>query len=324
MSVEIVSIGSYLPKRVMTNDEWSQYCDTNDEWIVSHTGIKTRHIAAEDEATASMGAQAAKEAIEKANIHPDQINLVIVATVSPDYLGFPASANLVQKILNIPSSAAAFDLHAACTGFVYALSTAQAFLSSSRDMEYALVIASETLSRIMNWKDRSTAILFGDGAAAMLLKKSNTKNSILDTVLHSDGNAQALVRPKGGSFCKEFSDVEETYIQMDGRSVYNFAVHSLGEVIDEILERNQLSIDDIGWIVPHQANYRIIEAMCLRRKWPLEKFFMNLEHMGNTSAASIPLALAEMENKKMLKTGQKIIMAGFGGGLTWGATLVEW
>lgn len=324
MSVEIASIASYLPARVMRNEDWAKYVDTNDEWIVSHTGIHERRIAEEGETTATMASGAAKKALEKAGISADKVGLIILATASPDYLSFPATANLVQKAIGAPSSCAAFDLHAACTGFIYALSTAHAFLHTSKDMEYAIVIGAETLTRIIDWKDRSTAVLFGDGAAAMLLRKQGNKESVQDYVLHSDGNAEALYRPKGGVMCKNFNNIEETYLKMDGRAVYNFAVHSLGEVIQEILSRNEKSIEQIDWIVPHQANFRIIEAMCTRRGWPKEKFFMNLEHMGNTSAASIPLAMAEMEEKGLLKKGQLIIMAGFGAGLTWGASLIEW
>lgn len=325
MSMEILSIASYLPSRVMSNTDWEKYLDTSDEWIVSHTGIRERRFASEDETTATMATEAAKKTLKKACISADQINLIVLATASPDYLSFPATANLVQKAIGAPASCAAFDLHAACTGFIYALSVAQAFLdSSSSDMQHALVIASETLSRIMDWKDRSTAVLFGDGAAAMLVHKSSTRKSVLDYVLHSDGNAEALLRPKGGVRHHEFSCLEETYLKMDGRLVYNFAVHSLGEVIQEILTRNKLEFSDISWVIPHQANHRIIEAMCRRRNWQIDKFFMNLEHTGNTSAASVPLALCEMEEKGLLQHGQKLILAGFGAGLTWGATLVEW
>lgn len=324
MSTEILSIASYLPSSIMKNQDWVEHLDTSDEWIVSHTGIRERHFAPENETTATMATEAAKKALAKAGVSAEKVNLIVLATASPDYLSFPATANLVQKALGVPSSCAAFDLHAACTGFIYALSVAHAFLSSSSDMEYALVIASETLSRIMDWKDRSTAVLFGDGAAAMLVHKSASRNSVLDYVLHSDGNAEALLRPKGGAYCHKFDSVEETFLKMDGRLVYNFAVHSLGEVIQEILTRSHLEFSDIAWVVPHQANFRIIEAMCGRRHWDVDRFFMNLEYIGNTSAASIPVALAEMEEKNLLKPGQRLILAGFGAGLTWGAALVEW
>jgi 3-oxoacyl-[acyl-carrier-protein] synthase-3 len=330
MAIKIKGVGAYLPEKVMKNDDWKAYFDTSDEWIVSHTGIKERHVIADDESTVDLAARAARAALENAGMKIEEIDMIIVATCSPDYIGFPTTANILQRDLgagNIPS----FDIRVACTGFVYGLSIANGFIAADTGVNNVLLVAAEALTRIMDWNDRSTAVLFGDGAGAMILGRSDDgSNSLIDSVLYSKGDEKALVRPGGGTrnplnpkgvFQEE---INKTFLKMDGQSVYQFAVRSIGEVVQSLLDRNHLTLDDIAYIVPHQANRRIIEAVAGRRKWPIEKFFINLDKTANTSAASIPLALNDMVKQGLLKKGMKIILVGFGAGLTWGGALLEW
>jgi 3-oxoacyl-[acyl-carrier-protein] synthase-3 len=324
MGIKIVGLGSYLPQYEMTNAEWSNHFETSDEWIFSHTGIKCRHIAAEGESTADLAVACAQVAMAQAGITAQDLDLIVVATVSPDYLGFPSTANLVQQRLNC-RTIASYDVRAACSGFVYGLTSAQGMMLASRDMKRALVIGVEVLSSIINWKDRSTAILFGDGAGAVILEKDDTETGdILDSVLYSCGDVEALSRPKGGVADPKFSDSAEAALHMDGARVYQFGVRVLGELVEELCTRNHLTMDDVDWVVPHQANGRMIDALIARKGWSKDKFFMNVEHTANTSAASIPIALAEMQSKGLLKVGQKVLLAGFGAGLTWGGVYLKW
>lgn len=324
MGIKIIGLGSYLPEYEMTNDEWSSHFETSDEWIYSHTGIKRRHIVAEGESTADLAVACAQIAMAQAGITAQELDLIVVATVSPDHLGFPSTANLVQQRLGC-RTIGSYDVRAACSGFVYALTSAQGMMLASRDMKRALVIGVEVLSSIINWKDRSTAILFGDGAGAVILERDDSvEGDILDNVLYSRGDVEALSRPKGGVANPKFDHFAETALHMDGARVYQFGVRVLGELVEELCARNNLTIDDVDWIVPHQANGRMIDALLARKGWPKEKFFMNVEHTANTSAASIPLALAEMQSKGLLKKGQKVLLAGFGAGLTWGGVYLKW
>ncbi|NIZ40120.1 ketoacyl-ACP synthase III [Entomospira entomophila] len=325
MAIKITGLGSYLPQHIMTNDAWREYVDTTDEWIYSHTGIKERRIANDEETTAYMSIQSARAALDMAKLAPQDVDLIIVATATPDYLGFPATANLVQKALGA-KGAASFDIRAACSGFVYALSTASTMLEGSKTMKHALVIGAEKLSSILNWHDRSTAILFGDGAGAILLSKDEDANDtdILDFVLHSEGDVEALSRPEGGVKHPHVLDITKTALHMDGARVYRFGVKILGELVEELSARNQLTMDDIDWVVPHQANERMIDALIERKSWPSEKFYVNIENKGNTSAASIPLALVQMYEEGKLQEGQTIFLVGFGAGLTWGGVYIKW
>ncbi|WDI36906.1 beta-ketoacyl-ACP synthase III [Entomospira culicis] len=325
MAINIMGIGSYLPKKIMANDEWQAYVDTTDEWIQSHTGIKERRIANDEESTAFMSVESAKMALAMAGISGQELDLIVVATATPDYLGFPATANLVQKELNAVG-AASFDVRAACSGFVYALSNAYALLKASKTMKYALVVGAEKLSSILNWHDRKTAVLFGDGAGAMVLYKDDRdgEDDIVDFVLHSEGDPVALSRPAGGVKQPVVEEPSQSALHMDGARVYRFGVRILGELVEELSIRNALTMDDIDWVVPHQANARMIDALLERKGWPSDKFYMNISQMGNTSAASIPLALRQMYDEGKLKAGQHLLLVGFGAGLTWGGVYIRW
>lgn len=322
----ILSTGWALPDRVMTNDDLAQLVDTSDEWIYSHTGIKTRRIAAEHETTSDLGLRAARMALERGGLGVEQVDMILVATATPDYPSFPSTASLIQDRLGA-AGAGAMDVSAACTGFVYALETARAFVSAGT-ARYVLVIGAEIFSRILNWKDRNTCVLFGDGAGAVLVGPSpDPARGLRFSRLRSDGSgAEALLRPAGGT--KEplspQSDPTRGCLAMDGRRVYTFAVKAVREIIEETCADAGLIPSDLDWIVPHQANIRIIDAAAKRLELPLERFYTNIERLANTSGASIPLALAEMDQKGLLKPGQKVLTVGFGAGLTYGANLLVW
>jgi len=327
MGVYIRSIAAYVPQKRVSNDELAQEVDTSDEWIQSHTGIKNRHICAADEVTSDLAVKAAKTAIKRAEIDISEIDMVIAATASPDYIGLPSTASIIQDKLGL-ENAGAFDLVAGCTGFVYGLETGRGLLNGGR-IRNLLVIGVETLSRITNWNDRNTCVLFGDGAGAVVLSADDTHpDSILDSELRSEGSgAQHLIRKAGGS--SEPIDLkttrqEDLFIQMNGRQVYNFAVRVNTEIIQRLLERNNLTVDDLRWIVPHQANIRIIQAAAKRLKLPMDKFFTNIHEYANTSAASIPIALNELYETDRIKRGDLILLTGFGAGLTYGGNLLRW
>lgn len=327
MSVYIRSIGAYIPEKRMTNDELAQIVDTSDEWIQSHTGIQARHLCSDQEVTSDLAVNAGKLAMERGGVSGDDIDLVILATASPDYIGFPSTSSIVQEKLGL-RHAGAFDLVAGCTGFVYGLETGRAMISagSARNI---LLIGAETLSRITNWKDRNTCVLFGDGAgAAVLSEADDPQRGILDSILGSEGKgAEHLVRKAGGSrepFNGKDTPEEDLYIQMNGRQVYNFAVRVNTEIIKSLLERNSLGFDQIKWVVPHQANIRILQAAANRLKLPMDKFFTNIHEYANTSAASIPIALNEMFETGKLEAGDTLLLTGFGAGLTYGGNLLRW
>jgi len=307
----ITAVASYLPPRKVTNAELSQTLDTSDEWIRSHTGIASRYLAAEEVGSSDLAVEALKKLFLNREEMISQVDAIIVATATGDYNGFPSTACLIQEKFNLPK-VAAFDLAAGCTGFVYALEVARTFLATPA-YNSVLVIGTEKLSTVTNFKDRKTAILFGDGAGALLMSRGG-EGVILDSLLYADGS---------GAPSLAISPTNNT-IEMDGRYVYNFAIRVIGEVVTQLLEQNNLTLDQVDWIVPHQANNRIIEAAAKRLNINLDKFFMNIEEYGNTSAASIPIALDEMVKQGLLKRGQLVITLGFGAGLTYGGNLIKW
>jgi 3-oxoacyl-[acyl-carrier-protein] synthase-3 len=328
MKIRIVSVGAYVPERRISNDELAQSVDTSDEWIRSHTGIGNRHICSEDQASSDLAVEAAAIAIRSSGLSPDDIDMVIVATATPDYLGFPSTSCIVQDRLGI-NDCGAFDITAGCTGFVYALETGRALIHAGT-AKHVLVIGVEALSKIVNWEDRNTCVLFGDGAGAVILGAADDddKSGFIDSILRSEGSgALSLIRKAGGSrepFDREKTEDKDIYLTMDGRKVYNFAVKVNAELITSILERNGLTFDDVDWVVPHQANIRIIQASARRLGIDLDKFFINIEEYANTSAASIPIALNQLAGTGKLERGQLILFIGFGAGLTYGANLIRW
>jgi len=325
----IVGWGSYLPDRAVTNEELSRIVDTTDEWIYQRTGIHSRHIAAPHETTATMAFEAAARALDVADLHPSQLELIIVATSTPEFV-FPATACQVQDYLGA-SRAGAFDLSAACSGFVYALQMAAQSIATG-SVRNAVVIGAETMSRVIDWQDRSTCVLFGDGAGAVVLKGSSVPGGVMATTLRSDGSgAELLCLPAlyhnpvpivGAEYST--NGHHKNIIDMDGRQVYRFATNVIASSIQDVLKKAELSIDEIALIIPHQANTRIIETAAKKLKLPLEKFYLNVEHNGNTSAASIPLALCDAVRDGRLKPDDNVVFVGFGGGLTWGASVVKW
>lgn len=321
----ITGWGMAIPKKILTNKDLEKIVDTNDEWIVSRTGIRERRIAGANDTTASLAAEAALRALEVANLHPSDLDLIIVSTSSPDYI-FPATACLVQDQIGAVR-AGAFDLLAACTGFVYAVNLGSQAIKSN-GANNVLVIGSETLSRIVNWKDRNTCILFGDGAGAFVIQASEEPGGVISAVLRSDGSgADLLSVPASGS--RHPASMQTLYdglhyIQMNGREVFRFATRVMAEASQQAIESANLTMDDIQIVIPHQANSRIIEAAARGLNIPMERVMMNLERYGNTSTASIPIATIEAVQTERLKPGDKTVMVAFGSGLTWGAVLVEW
>ena len=321
----ITGWGMYVPEPVLTNDDISKLVDTSDEWIRERTGIRERHIARETDFPSTMGVEAALKALMVANLAPTELDLIICTSSSPEYI-FPATACLIQDQIGA-TKAGAFDLQAACTGFVYALNMgAQAIRSGS--IKNVLVVGTEVLSRFTNWKDRNTCILFGDGAGAFVLQASDQPGGVMSAVMHSDGSgADTLSLPAGGAHrpATEATIREgKHFIHMDGKEVFRFATRVMGKAVTEALEQIQLTTNDVQWIVPHQANYRIIETAAKHLKMPLDKFIINVDRYGNTSTASIPIATIEAIQKSQIKPKDKVVFVAFGGGLTWGAMVVEW
>jgi 3-oxoacyl-[acyl-carrier-protein] synthase-3 len=322
---QIVGTGSYLPKRVMRNADLEQIIETSDDWIRERTGIKERRIADDKEAASDLAVAAANEAMKAAGIGPEEIDLILVATLSPD-MTFPSTACLVQSVIGA-KKAFAFDLSAACSGFIYALSVADQYLKSGR-YRYALVIGSEVISRVLDWKERGTCIIFGDGAGAVVLKGTDSKKGVLATQLHSDGQYWDLLYvPAGGSRLPISETVlaeRKNFLRMKGSETFKIAVRNLEEVAREVLNDLHLSIDDIALMVPHQANIRIIRALSERLKFPEERVVINIDRIGNTSAASIPIALDEAVRSNRVKEGDYLLLIAFGAGLTWGASIIKW
>lgn len=319
----ICGTGSCVPERVMDNHEIAEFVDTSDQWIRERTGVARRHIA-EKETTVSMAAEAGRQSIEEAGVAPEEIDLILLATASPDQI-FPCTACSVQERLGAVN-ASGFDLNAACSGFLFAYNTAQAYISSGI-FQTVLVIGTESLSRLVDWKDRNTCILFGDGAGAVLLKaKSGT---FYLPAAHSDGSGGEALTCNGTADIHPFDRNAESescpsYIHMNGKEVFQFAIRKVPQVIEEVLQKNNLAKEETDWFILHQANSRIVDAVARRLKVDIKKFPMNIQEYGNTSSASIPILLDELNRKGVLLKGQKIVLAGFGAGLSWGASILEW
>jgi 3-oxoacyl-[acyl-carrier-protein] synthase-3 len=313
--------GGYLPEKVLTNHDLEKMVETTDQWITERTGIKKRHIAGDNETTVDLAEHAARQAIEAAGLVPQDIDLIILATTTPDRV-FPSSACLLQHRLDI-HGCAAFDIQAVCTGFVYALGVADKFIRSGTH-RHALVIGAETLSRIVDWTDRGTCVLFGDGAGAVVLGASE-KQGILSTHLHADGQYKDLLSTNGGISEGYNNDVDGTaYITMQGNEVFKMAVNTLGRIVDETLAENGLEKSDVDWLVPHQANIRIINATAKKLKIKTDHVVITVQEHGNTSAASVPLALNEAVRDGRIKRGDMLLLEAFGGGFTWGSALLRY
>lgn len=325
MNVGILGTGSYLPEKVLTNADLEKMVDTNDEWIVSRTGIKERRISSRDQAASDLAFEAAKNALDKANVTADQLDLIIVATITPDH-SFPSTASILQEKLGA-SHAAAFDLSAACSGFLYGITTASQFIKTGV-YKHTLVIGVEVLSKIVDWTDRNTCILFGDGAGAVVLGPVEEGYGFLSFDLGSDGSGCNLLKqPAGGS---RLPASEETVnqrlhsIQMAGSEVFKFAVKIMEQSSMSVINKAGLKKEDIDFLVPHQANLRIIDSAVRRLELENDKVVVNLDRYGNMSSASIPVALDEAVNDGRIKKGDNVLLIGFGGGLTWGSTLIKW
>ncbi len=315
---KIIGTGSYLPAKVVTNYDLEKMVDTTHDWIFSRSGIVERHVAAEGEMSSDLALQASSRAIEAAGITANDIDLIIVATTTPDHI-FPSTACVLQDKLGI-KSAIAFDIQAVCSGFIYALNTADLYIRGGQARN-VLVVGTEVLSRILNWEDRTTCVLFGDGAGAVVVQRSDTPG-ILSTKLHADGSQRCLL-----SATAQISNGKiqgEPFIKMDGQAVFKFAVKSLSEVAEEVLAENKMKGTDIDWMIPHQANVRIIEATAKKLGLGMDKVVLTVATHGNTSAASIPLALDTAVRDGRIKPGQHLLMEAVGGGFTWGAALVRW
>jgi len=321
----ILGLGASIPEKVITNFDLEKMVDTSDEWIRTRTGIRERRVAPEGQTTSDLALAAARQALAAAGLTAERLDLIIVATVTPD-MPFPATACLVQERLGA-HRAAAFDLEAACSGFVYALTTGAQFIQAGV-YDYVLVIGAETLSRIVDWTDRSTCVLLGDGAGAVVLGPVPDDAGILAAYLGADGSgADLLKQPAGGSLLPASLETVKRrlhFIQMQGREVFRFAVNIMGDAAQKALAQCGLTFADVDLYVPHQANYRIIEASAKRFGLPMEKVMVNIDRYGNTSAASIPVALNEAFRAGRIKSGDIVLLVAFGGGLTWGAAVVKW
>ncbi len=313
----IIGTGSYLPERVISNAELSEMVDTTDEWIVERTGIRERHIAADDETTANIAHQAALRALESAGITIADIDLIVLATATPDNT-FPSTATKVQAMLGMRHGAA-FDIQAVCTGFIYALTVADNFIKLGQ-AKRVLVIGAETFSRILDWEDRTTCVLFGDGGGAVILEGSEEGSGILSTHLHSDGQYADLLYVDGGPS----STQTVGHLRMSGREVFRHAVVNLANVVDEALAANNYQRSDIDWLVPHQANLRILKGTARKLSLSEDQVVITVDRHANTSAASIPLAIDEAVRDGRIREGQLVLLEGMGGGFTWGAALVRW
>ena len=313
----IIGTGSYLPPKVVTNDDLAKQMDTTDEWIRTRTGIRQRHIAEPSQASSDLGVEASRAALAAARITPQEIDLIIAATATPDYI-FPSTACIMQAKLGM-KGCAAFDIQAVCSGFVYALAIADKMIRSGQH-RCALIVGTEVYSRILDWKDRGTAVLFGDGAGAVILR-ADSKPGILASVLHADGSYVDILSVPGNVCGGKI--VGSPFLQMDGQAVFKFAVKVLDEVARETLAQCGLAPSDIDWLIPHQANARILEATARKLRIDLSKLIVTVDIHGNTSAASVPLALDLAIRDGRIRPGHKVMLQGVGGGFTWGASLVE-
>ena len=324
INAAITCVGGYVPDYVMTNKELEKIVDTTDEWITTRTGIKERRILKGDgKATSDMGAEVVKQICEKRGISPEEIDLVIVATVTPD-MPFPSTANLICDKVGA-SNAWGYDLSAACSGFLYALVTGQRFVQSGA-YKKVVVVGADKMSSIINYDDRTTCIIFGDGAGGVLLEPTDEDVGVIDSVLKSDGSGKEYLNIKAGGSYKPSSyetiDNKEHFVYQEGRSVFKFAVTNMADVAAEVMERNNLKGSDVDWLVPHQANLRIIDATRERAGLPEEKVMINIQKYGNTTAGTLPLCLWDWEKK--LKKGDNLLLAAFGGGFTWGSVYLKW
>jgi len=324
-AVSIVGTGSYVPEKVLTNAELEKSVDTTDEWIVTRTGIRERRIAADDEFTSHMGAKAAQRALDQAGISPAEVDLIIVATVTPDTF-FPSTACHIQRLIGA-SASACFDVSAACSGFLYGIEIAQQFISN-HTYNTVLVIGADKLSSIVNWEDRNTCVLFGDGAGAAVLRFRAKSHGVITTYMGSDGNYGDILHMPGGGCAipvtAENLPHKLNTLQMNGRETFKQAVISMHTAAKKALEQSGLTVDDLTCIIPHQANLRIIEALADRLRVPLEKFHTNLDRYGNTSAAAVAIALDEANRTGRFEVGDYILMVVFGGGLTYASSVVQW
>ncbi|MEN3044197.1 MAG: beta-ketoacyl-ACP synthase III [Candidatus Hydrothermales bacterium] len=325
MATEIISVGHYVPQSMLSNFDLEKIVETSDEWITERTGIKERRIAEPGIATSDLAKEAANLALKRANLSPDDIDVLIVSTATPDTYVVSTACHTQDKIG--ARNAYAFDIWAACPGFIYGLKIAKSLINSG-EAKTVLVIGAETLSRFVDWEDRATCVLFGDGAGAVIVGNSKNDEKIIDVFLGSDGSLKdLLIMPAGGAlkpFSPEVYYKRECYIKMKGREVFKNAVLKMEEAVDIILSRNNIKPEEINFFIPHQANIRIIEALRERLKLPNHKVYVNIEKYGNTSAASIPIALSEMEEKGLLKRGHLLLLVSFGAGFTWGSALIRW
>jgi len=321
----ITGYGSFAPAKTLTNEELAKMMDTSDEWITTRTGIKVRHITTDNESTAFLATEAAKRALAEANLDASDVEIIIVATITPEMV-FPSTASFVQRTLGA-KKAWVFDLAAACSGFVYGLSIVQQFIESGR-FKNALVIGAETLTKITDWTDRTSCVLFGDGAGAMVLEQSDDgRRGILYSTMHSDGNRwEALNCQAYGSrhpASRQLDDPKKIYMQISGREVYQQAIRRIVETVNHCLDKCNLTVDDIAMLISHQMNARIIESSAKRLNLPDEKVFLNINEYGNTSAASVPIAFDDCVRKGKIKRGDIVVLVAFGAGLTWGANVIE-
>jgi len=318
---KITGTGSYLPEQILTNADLEEMVDTSDDWIRSRTGIEKRHVARNDETTCDLAEKASRAAMEAAKKNKDDIDLIIVATTTPDLI-FPSTACLLQQRLGI-RGCPAFDIQAVCTGFVYALHVADLFIKTGNS-KCALIVGSETMTRIVDWKDRNTCVLFGDGAGAVILEESK-RPGILSTHIHADGAYQELLSvPAGISSDYNLVKSDKAFIKMQGNEVFKVAVNTLGSIVDETLRSNSMSSNEIDWLVPHQANTRIISAMAKKLDMPMDRVVVTVDKHGNTSAASIPLALDVAIQDGRIKENDTLLLPAFGGGFTWGSVLLKY
>lgn len=313
----IIGTGSYLPERLVTNHDLAKTVDTSDEWITTRTGIRQRYLAADDQNTSDLALEASRRALDAAGVKVDELDLIVVATTTPDQV-FPSTACLLQHKLG-NKGAMAFDMQAVCSGFVYALSTADSLIRSGQ-ARTALVVGAETLSRILDWQDRTTCVLFGDGAGAVVLRASETPG-ILGATMHADGSYSGILAAPGKMCGGRI--VGNPFVEMDGQAVFKFAVRVLDEVARETVDRAGLTMDQVDWLIPHQANQRILDSTAKRLGFGAERVVVTVDRHANTSAASIPLALDVAVSDGRIKAGQKVLLEGVGGGFTWGAVLAQ-
>lgn len=317
-NAKIISTGSYLPKKVLTNIDLEKIVDTNDEWIVERTGIKQRHIANDSELTSDLAFEASKEAIKNGNINKDDIDLIIVATTTPDRT-FPSTATILQNKLEISNKCFAFDIQAVCCGFIYALNIANNFIKSGQ-VKTALIVGAETISKIVDWKDRNTCVLFGDGAGAVILQATEENCGIINCKLHSDGQYGPLLDTSGGVSFNQKSG----FIHMEGKEIFKLAVNKMSDCVFENLAECKLLASDISLLIPHQANKRIIDSVGKKLNLSEEKVILTVQNHGNTSAASVPLALDYAVKNNKINKNDIIVLEALGGGLTWGSIIIRW